>query len=265
MNKVLYLFGALTLLLSSCSSDENSSSGENDSTLPKTISYIYPNPQLGTNVKNTVTYNGNKIVSITSEGSKSIFTYDGNVIIKQEVFDVDGSGKETKNEEVSYVYENGKLKTRLLKEDITTEYPDGYYIDKVVYTHTSNEIISYVNYSVDKDTKAETKSSEGTLTYKDGNLVKEEQKSNSVTVTSDYEYDTKNNPLKNILGFNLLLNEIGEFGKNNIVKTTRKSSEYPNAAVYLTTYHYNDKNYPTRHTSFDGGGKDIEYEIEYTY
>lgn len=265
MKKLILFSSVFALFLSSCSSEENSSSEGNDSTLPKTISYIYPSLQLGTNVKSTVTYNGNKIVSIVSTGSKSIFTYDGDVIAKQEVFDINESGKETKSEEVSYTYENGKLKTRIFKEDITAEYPDGYYIDKVVYTHTSNEIISYVSYSVDKDTKAETKSSQGTLTYKDGNLVKEEQKSNSVTVISVYEYDTKNNPLKNILGFNLLLNEIGEFGKNNIVKTTRTSSEYPNAAVYLTTYIYNDNNYPTRHTSFDGGGKDIEYEIEYTY
>ncbi|MET3026258.1 hypothetical protein ABXT06_06250 [Flavobacterium sp. UW10123] len=265
MKKQLWLFGVLILILSSCSSDEKSSSEEMDSTLPKTISYIYPSPELGTNTKTTASYNGNKIVSLLREDSKTVFTYDGNVIVKQEIFDIDVVGKEVKNEEVTYIYESGKLKTRVIKEDFSAEYPDGYYIVKAVFTHTSNEAISYINYSVDKDTKEETKSSEGRLTYKEGNLIKEEQKVNSVIVTRVYEYDAKNNPLKNILGFNLLLNEIDGFGKNNILKTTRTSSEFDNTSVYLTKYIYNDNNYPTRHISFDGGGKDIEYEIEYTY
>jgi|GEM_PF-333025 len=265
MKRILCLFGALALIVSSCSNDDKSSAEELDSTLPKTISYIYPSPELGTNSKQTASYNGNEIVSLTNNDSKTVFTYDGNIIVKQEVFDVDESGKETKNEEVSYAYENGKLKTKVIREDFTAEYPDGNYIEKVVFTHTSNEIISYIDYSVNKDTKAETKNSEGTLTYKDGNLVKDEKKFNSLTETRVYEYDAKNNPLKNIVGFSMLLNEIDGFAKNNVVKTTKTSSEFPNAAVYLTTYIYNDNNYPTRHTSFDGGGQNIEFEIEYTY
>ncbi len=265
MKKILF-FSALALIFASCSSDDNSStSPEDNSTLPKTISYIYPNIQLGTNKKSTLTFNGNKIISSITPVSKTVYTYSGDLITKQEVFDIDQQGKETKDKEVVYAYENGKLKTRIFKEDITTEYPDGQYIEKTVYTHSTNELISYINYSVDKNTKVETKSREGNLTYKDGNLIKEVRKVNSVTTTRVYDYDIKNNPLKNITGFNLLLNEISDQGKNNIVKTTRTSSENSNTAVYLTTYTYNESNYPLKHTSFDGGGTAIEYEIEYTY
>lgn len=264
MKKQLWLFGAIALILSSCSSDENSPLQEIDSTLPKTISYVYPSIYLGTNSKGTLTYDGNKILNIIKEDSKTIFTYNGDVIIKQEEFDIE-NGKEIKNEEVSYSYENGKLKTKVFREDISVEYPDGYYIEKVVYTHNSNGIISYIDYTVDNIKKTESKSGEGTLTYKDGNLIKVEEKSGSSTTTLVFEYDSKKNPLKNILGFNLLLNEIDGFGTNNIVKTTRTTTEFPNPSVYLTTYIYNDTSYPTKHTSFDGGGKNIEYEIEYTY
>lgn len=264
MKKILF-FSALALILASCSNDENSSSSEDTSVLPKTISYIYPNIYLGTNSKSTLAFNGNKIISSITPDSKTIFTYSGDLITKQEAFDIDQQGKETKDDEVVYTYESGKLKTRIFKENITTEYPDGQYIEKTVYTYSSNDLISYINYSVNKDTKVETKSSEGNLAYKDGNLVKEEQKVNSVTTTRVYEYDTKNNPLKNILGFNLLLNEISYIGKNNIVKTTRTSSENSNTAVYVTSYTYNVSGYPLRNTSFDGGGTSIEYEIEYTY
>ncbi|SFD11411.1 hypothetical protein [Flavobacterium phragmitis] len=264
MKKLLILFTALSFIAISCSSEDGSSSGDT-SVLPQTISFIYPGAYLGRNGTSTLSFNGNKIVSTINEYSKTVFTYTGDVITKQEVFDVDEQGKETKTDEVVYTYENGKLKTRIFKENITDQYPDGYYIEKVVYNHISNESISFINYNVDRDTKAEIKSSEGSLTYKNGNLIKEQRTSNSVTITREYEYDTKNNPLKNVAGFKLLLNEISEVGQNNVVKTTAKSSEHSNTAVYLTTYDYNDKDYPTKHTSYDSWGVSIEYEMYFTY
>ncbi|MCD0470690.1 hypothetical protein [Flavobacterium sp. JAS] len=265
MKNLLLLFSALSLVLTSCSNDDNNSSSEDTSILPKTISYIYPSAMLGTNNTSVITYSGNKIVSTVDENSKTIFTYDGNLITKQVKFDLDSKGVETKDAEVSYTYENGKLKTRILKESFSTEYPNGEYIYKTVYTYTSANLISYVNYSVNVNTQAESKRDEGSLTFKDGNLVKEQQISGSLISTRTYEYDAKNNPLKNVLGFDLLLNEISEFGKNNSTKTTSISSGNSTPTNYLTTYTYNDKDYPLRHTSFAGDGKSIEYEIEYTY
>ncbi|MCR4033370.1 MULTISPECIES: hypothetical protein [Flavobacterium] len=263
MKKLLLLFTVFSLIIISCSSDDSSSS-EDKSVLPKTISYIYPSIYLGTNTKSTLSYNGNKIVNSTDEDSKTVFTYTGDLITKQEVFEVDRQGKETKTDEAVYTYENGKLKTRIFKESITAQYPDGEYIEKVVYTHASNESISYVNYSVDKNTKAELKTSEGVLTYKDGNLIKEQRTTSSGTATRDYEYDGKNNPLKNILGFSELLNEISDIGRGNVVKTTLKPSGSSTVVTYLTSYIYNDKNFPTKHTSYASDAS-IEYEIEYTY
>ena|SRR6218665_1546395 len=264
MKKLVILFTGLSLIISSCTSEDGAESGDT-SVLPKTISYKYPNIYLGTNTTSRLTYNGNKIVNSIDEDSKTVFTYTGDLITKQEVFDVDQQGKETKADEAVYTYENGKLKNRIFKEGITSKYPDGQYILKTIYNHTSNESISYINYKVDKDSKAEIKSSEGNLTYKNGNLIKEQITSNSVTVTRDYDYDAKNNSLRNVTGFSLLLNEISEIGRNNIVKTTFKSSEHSNTAIYLTSYIYNDKDYPTRFTSYDSSGVSIEYEIEYTY
>ena len=264
MKKLLLLCIALVAVLTSCANDDDSIL-EDSLVLPQTITYTYPVISPGTNEKNTLTFDGNKIVSIVEFGSKVTFTYSGDFIIKQEAFDVDQQGKETKHSEVGYFYENGKLKTRTFTDGISVNNPDGLYFDKTVYTYSSNELISYVNSSVDNNTKKEIKTSEGTLTYKGDNLVKDQQKFDSVTITLSYEYDTKYNPLKNILGFNLLLNEISEFGKNNIVKTIRTSSDNTNIAVYLTSYIYNESDYPTKHTSFAGDGKSIEYEIEYTY
>jgi len=258
MKKLLILPFILILILNSCSSDDSSS--EDKSVLPQTISYMYPNIYLGTNTTITLKYNGNKIISSTESDSKTLFTYNGDLITKQEMFEIDQQGNETKTDEAVYTYENGKLKTKIFRESITTQYPEGQYITKTVYTHSSNESISYINYSVNINTKEETKYNEGILTYKDGTLTKEQ----SGSATRVYEYDTKNNPLKNVLGFDLLLNEISEIGKNNAVKITSKACTDCSEGVYLSDYIYNDKNYPTRHTSHTNSGS-IEYEIEYTY
>ncbi|SNR51619.1 hypothetical protein [Flavobacterium sp. ov086] len=264
MKNLLLLFSALTLLLTSCSNDDNDSSTEDTSILPKTISYIYPSADLGTNTKNTLTYDGNKIVSSISAISKVIFTYTGNVITKQQLFDVDSKGLETKDMETEYAYENGKLKTRITRQYFTTQYPNGQYVGKTVYTHVSNNLISYIDYTVDADTKIETKISEGTFIYKDSNLIEDKNVRGVSSSTRTYEYDTKNNPLKNILGLDLLLKET-EISSNNILKIRRVDSELPDSSIYLTNYIYNDKDFPTKQTSLAGDGKSIEYEIEYTY
>ena len=101
MKKILAIFTVLSLIASSCTSEENSNS-EDKSILPKTISYVYPNGILGKNHTSTLTYNGNKIVSSVKSDSKTVFTYTGDVITKQEVFDVDAQGKETKTKENSF-------------------------------------------------------------------------------------------------------------------------------------------------------------------
>ena len=261
MKKIFCFFGALIFVLTSCSGDENSSS-EDNFILPKTISVTnQESPQ--DNKVSTITYDGNKIVSIISLGEKTVFTYDGNRIVKQEVFDIYLNGNKIKKTDVSYTYENGKLKTRLLRKGFTTKYPDGEYIYKTVYIHNSNVLISYIYYTVNQDTKAEIKSSEGTLTYKEGNLIKEEDIDGSLVYARSYEYDTKNNPLKNILGFDLLLNEL-PYSINNISKITRTETELPNPVVYLKSLLYNDKDYLIKTTSFASNGS-IEYEEEFTY
>lgn len=48
-----------------------------------------------------------------------------------------------------------------------------------------------------------------------------------------------------------------DFETNNIVKTTRTTTEFSNPSVYLATYIYNDASYPTRHTLSNGGGGKI--------
>jgi hypothetical protein len=274
MRKKILLFSVFVLLLSSCASEDKSSDdnlpSENSLIFPKTVSYTYPEFP-SQNSKEKMTYNGNKVVNSIDENSKTMYTYDGNIITKQEKFKIDAQGNQSKAIQVLYTYENGKLKTRIMKEGFSNNYPEGQYSYRTVYTHDSDTQISYIFSYVNAETNIEKKISAGVLTYKAGNLVKRTQVggafgggSNSSEIRT-YDYDTKRNPLKNILGFNLLLDEIGTFGENNVVKTTVNRDDFPTPGIFLENHIYNDKGYPIKSTSLTGDGKSIEYEIEYEY
>lgn len=264
MKKILYAFVILNLFLASCSDNENTSSTEEIQFLPKTISTSFPDfPQ--DNSKSTVTYDGNKIVSSVNAKTKTKFTYDGNVITKQETYKIGTQGEESIKNRVIYEYENGKLKTKITTSNFDSSHPNGDYIRKEVYTYKSDGIISYSQLDVNSQTKAETKRGDVNLTYKSGNLIKMEEINSDPAIADTvfiFEYDTMNNPLKYILGFNLILNE---YSINNITKTTIINRLGISEHVFNSTCIYDTNGYPTKFISFTGDGKTPEYETEYTY
>lgn len=253
MKKILCLVGALSLILTSCSSDENGT----DLVLPKIVSYKYSDYP-GDNDSATITYDGNKIVSAGyTSTDKEVYTYTGDFITKIEDFAEEGNI----GSRHEITYEEGKLKI-----DVMTEMSsDRTYISKRIYTYNTNGTISFINYSVDPTTKEETKKSEGVLTYSNGNLTKKTESYDLYSYTRTYEFDAKNNPYKNILGYNLLIDFETSASLNNVTKLTtvynREEGIITN--IFNTVYEYNEKGYPTKQTEKDDSGKD---EItEYTY
>jgi hypothetical protein len=270
MKKLLYLFSASLIVLTSCSSDDNNSSDPITSILPKTVSYSYPSYP-SDNSSSTVVYNGNKIVSIKDETSRTDYTYSGDVIVKSIDYDTQ-SGKDVKDSEEIYTYVNNKLATSSYAESFSPEYPSGQYRGRSVYTYNSDGTVTKESYST-SETGVETKNSYVTVsTFVNGNLVKEvatdsEPGSNNVR-TDVYEYDSKNNPLKNVLGFNLLLDDARTCSANNVVKQTSteiyESSTY-GPDVYKSVYIYDTNGYPTKETIYKKDGTTVDEINEYGY
>ena len=254
MKKILCLFGVVAFTLTSCSNDSENGS---DVILPKTVSYKYSDSP-GDDDFATMSYAGNKIVTAGyTANDKEVYTYTGDLITKIEDFAEEGNIS-SRNE---ITYENGKLKIDVLTEIA----PTVTYISKRVYTYNTNGTISFVNYSVDPTTKVETKSSEGVLTYTNGNLTKKTEVFDSYSYTKTYEYDAKNNPFKNILGFNLLIDHETSASLNNVTKLTTvyTRGEEITTNIFNSVYEYDAKGYPTKQTQTDDSDND---EItEYTY
>ncbi|KFF18811.1 hypothetical protein [Flavobacterium hydatis] len=274
MKKFLCLFGAMALTLASCSSDDNNDDAVNsvDVILPKMVKYTdidYP----AENSSKTIIYNGNKLVSVSNEGLRADYTYEGNFIVKEITYNI-VNGKDSKRYEISYKYSDGKLASTSAIENFTAEFPYGQYNRRYVYTHSVDGTVTKESYSTNSQTGIEEKSNYSELlTFVNGNLVKmvetDISPSGNYVRTSIYEYDTKNSPLKNVLGFNLLLDE-DLSSANNLVKHTYSSvygtdSQISGPYTYITSYEYNADGYPTKVVLYKQGGTSVNEINEYTY
>jgi len=222
MKKNLYLFGLILLSLSSCSKDENTSSESSSPILvKKIINTINPNDV----VILTYKYDGNKIISESDDqGFVSTYTYTENVITKIEER-VDNKFQSSKE----YTYVNGKVATQVWKQNYGGT-------DSYTYTYNSNGTVSY------KRTRTGSENTTGMLTFKNGNIVKNEVFYGGKypsTVTYIYDYDSKNNPFKNVLGFNLLLETDEDmFSLNNMIQD---GGGFP---TFYFTFKYDANGYP---------------------
>ena len=234
MKKLLYLFTAILLVFTSCSKDDNDSSDSTLSILPKKIITINSN---GDSSTENIIYNGNKIVSITGENYIIKYSYIGDFITKIEKFDKNGALDFT----TQYSYTNGKLTGSTAKETGAASY------SKVKFVHNEDGTVSYEDFRINSTTNAEDDGGYiGKFTFKDGNLIKNDYSYYGAEKLITYEYDTKNNPLKNIKGFNLLLNiESPKSYVNNMIGILDLSGSV--TAAY--TYKYDANNYPTETNS----------------
>ena len=220
--KKIKLLGLLLLLLVtllSCSKDGELTPNSTSSILPKKMNYIENIDQEKIGKDTYFTYDGNKIVSEITDGRwKSVYTYTGDLITKIQSFDYDELYYTTE-----YTYSNGKLISRFIK-NIKTQQPYSYMTN---YVHNLDGTVSY-----------SSNSGNGKLTFKDGKLINDG--------STTYEYDTKNNPFKNILGINVLsLDDDSEVSfidvsKNNRVKSTENGYSVKNTIAYKAN------GYPTK-------------------
>ncbi len=280
MKNFLCLFSALTLVLASCSNDKDDNSidsvddsvGDISVVLPKILKYT-DIENLSENATYISTYDGNKILNIKDEAGRTDYTYDGNFIVKEINYDTESiPGKDVISDVTVYSYVNGKLVESSYTEAYSTDFPNGQYKRRTVFTHNTDGTVKSEVYSTDYTTGIEIKSAYvELLSYTNGNLVQSVQTNSehNGVFTATYEYDTKNNPLKNILGFSLLIDHSeGEGSRssvNNTVKYTASYSINAEANVYKRELVYDANGYPVKIISYKNDGTTENRIDEYTY
>ena len=150
----------------------------------------------------------------------------------------------------------------------------------IKFTHNSDETVSYQKTTLNSQNE-EVKVYHGILSFKNKNLIKDKRTLDDTEpgITSNYdvsyEYDLKNNPFYNILGFDKLLNQNDLISINNsqigIVESTITNAEdqiTSSANFYKSSFKYDKEGYPTEKVAesvMPSDGKSGYLKTEYFY
>lgn len=234
MKKYIYLFSASLLLLISCSNEDDKTDPLATILVRKSVFTDFN----GREDTSTFVYNGNKIVSVSSNnGDKSIYTYTGDLITK-----IVDTNNDTLVSTSEYTYLSGKLSSFVFKRVGLDFYR------KTVYTHNADGSVFFQSTIFNMITGEEDLGLGilmGKYIFSEGNLIKKVSGSS----IEKFEYDTKNNPFKNIMGLSLLLDRDEKISKNNVLRVDAEYDSSYGGAVskfYVYSYTYAENNFPVK-------------------
>lgn len=249
MKKIIIL-SSMALIGLSCSSNDNDDITEVVETpvlLTKTI--------IDGDVYN-IKYDGTKIVEQTSDDNKRklVYTYTGNLITQVRDYD-----KGSLTITTDFTYDNDKLIN--IKEVLATYGNNGPYVRTHTFSYPNSTTISCTN--IQNYTSAGStwsSKSEETYTVNNGEVMsfKAIYYHNNIlmgNMVETYTYDDKNNPHKNILGFDkIALYNLSTFNDNlsskrNVITISRTNMPVNSTAYsekFSFTNSYNEKGYPTQ-------------------
>lgn len=244
MKKIFLLLSIALLILQSCSSGDESNSGSSAILCKKIV-------QGGSTFD--YVYNGNKIEKIMF-GGQTIrkYYYTGDLITKVEDI-IDNQVRIIS----TFTYSNNKLVSHL-----SIVYPDPadpfdpIYAQKTDFTHNSNNTISYEIYSGTPEEQS-TLENNGTITLINGEIGIVE---NNLGTITNYTYDNKNSPFKNVLGVDKVIPspftqcDFNSKKYNQISKTSNDGS-----TSYSLSYQYNDIDYPISNVIVNGSTSPVQY------
>ncbi|MPS74572.1 MAG: hypothetical protein E2590_15675 [Chryseobacterium sp.] len=246
------------------------SSNDNDEITPEDITPILPvkiteTTKSGNTYYLTMKYDGDKIIESNDEdGSKTVYTYNGNNIVKSVEYD--------KNSNIVYTQEFAYNNDRLSSEKITDTHM-GTLSYTINYNYVNDNTVKYKllessTYNSSTGTFSNFKYTDYETTLVNGNVSKIKRTlSSGMVINRTYIYDNKNNPFSNIKGFvkiNLLTSYDGDYGVNNLTKLTSSSTDSYFNYTNTTSYEYNSNNYPvkqlTNYTDNSNGSSTTVYQ-----
>lgn len=230
-NKIIGILAVLLLTLSSCT---NEGIDNNQFQLLKKMVEVSVDQSSTETVLN---YEGNKILTIDKVNLLVEFFYTGDVITKS----IESDKTTNRTTIYQYSYSNGQL-TKITSSDN--------YV--VTYIYNNDESVAYVKHTKDSNNN-DVIVYHGILYFKNGNLIKDEKfldgtgKDSISKKSVEIVYDTKKNPLINILGFSKLLNYLELISINNKQKWTETSyvEENNNQVISSITMYRNELEYDT--------------------
>lgn len=191
-------------------------------------------------------YNGNKLVSVKESG----------IVIEQFTY---SDGKLTKinyPEDGFYILVEYNANNQVIKfTEIDEEFNEAV---KTLVTY-SGSTFTKTSYSGDLTTQDFLEQTE-TYTISTGNVVQIENTSFGLTNTTTFDFDTKNNPFKNISNYDVfqILDLDIDGNSNNVISLNYTNN---NNTISIS---YNSNNYPVTEQTFSSSGE-LKETTTYTY
>ena len=255
MKRIALLLGVFALTFSSCSSDGDDDT--NNTTSGTQLSKLIETYGDGT-VENVIyTYNGNKIVSVISDfGDKTVYTYTGDLITKEEYY------LEDELEDVTVFEYNANQK--LIKS--TRTFGSSVEVDN--FTYNSNGTVSFTTTS-DGDIEAT-----GTIYFNGDQPYKKMMTEYFIDINGNPDqedtveettFDNKVNPLASVLGFSKIVISLPKYtlGYNGISNNVLVFKEN-NIIQGSSTYTYNGNNMPATEV-YNDKQDNFDSNIQYIY
>lgn len=192
-------------------------------------------------------YDGTKLLEAldTGENEKTVYTYDGDNIVKTE--DYDGTMLVYMRE---FTYANGKV----VSEKVTNKH-QGTLIYTKTYEYVSDNHVryngdpSYVYNPITNTFSFLQYPQVDVYITNNKNLLSVKSTDGAQTTNYTYQYDAQNSPFKNVKGLLKIefLNLDGEAGTNNLTKYSEiRTGTVPGTAGSTGVHTYNDYNFPTK-------------------
>ncbi|HSD14889.1 MAG TPA: hypothetical protein VLB74_09600 [Flavobacterium sp.] len=259
MKKLIYAFSALALLFASCSSDSDSSS--NDSSATVLLKKIIETDWDGAVTTSILTYNGDKLQRITNDdGTYEVYTYSGDLITKSESFDEN----DARYEAFVYTYNS---ESKLIEAKWLDYLGEGGGSSKVLYTHNSDGTVSYEEFTGDVSSQTEFYREGKIYSDKIEEYAPEFDGTPAHTITHTYTYDDKNQPMKNVKGYDKIWFAFTDYGTNylnNMTSNLHTTTLGVNQPISSTVYTYNSQNYPITETETQQGSEHV-IAVQYFY
>ncbi|MBV8326897.1 hypothetical protein [Chryseobacterium sp.] len=250
--KKLFISSLAMAVIVSCSSSNddtsaNSSNNNNNNTpyLLKKSTEISPD---GSSYVVEYKYNGTKITESydVTDKEKTVFTYDGDNIVKAEVYR-DGVLKITRE----YAYSSGKL----VSEKVTNKEKGQPLIYTENYQYLSDNHVQYndfytATYNPTTGAYSDIKFIQKDVYFNNGNMISCSSTNMGITHSITYIYDGNNHPMKNVTGFvkmEMFSNNDGEIGYSNLLSSNGTYTGTLNETHKSNGVHtLNAANYPTK-------------------
>ena len=244
MKKILCLFAFSTLFFSSCSSD--SSDGPAAVTLVKTM--IIDNADPADDDFNLLfSYSGNKLVNIKDSG----------VLIDEYIYTGD------KLTRINFPQDDIYILIEYTGDQVSqyTEYdPDFDSATKTLVTYSGNTFTRTI-YDGDLTTQTNLIFTE-VCTVQNGNVTQYTRTSFGSTNTETVNYDTKNNPFKNISNYAVF--QVLDLDIEGNMNNETSSSSNSSGIIYTVSLIYNADDYPVNEVTRNVSNV-IQESVSYTY